>query len=82
MATTPSAVSIPTALGEMPARLWQSPAGRGPGIVLFQEIFGISPYIERRATDLAAAGYVVLAPEFYWRLGESGVANGPDMLAQ
>lgn len=80
IASTP--VSVPTALGTMPAHLWLPPAGRGPGIVLFQEIFGISAYIEKRAADLAQAGYVVLAPEFYWRLGESGVADGPDMLEQ
>lgn len=66
----------------MPAHLWLPASGRGRGILLFQEIFGISPYVQRRAADLAAAGYVVLAPEFYWRLGESGVANGPDMLAE
>lgn len=52
----------------MPARRWLPPTGRGPGVLLIQEIFGVSPYIQRRARDLAAAGYVVLAPELYWRL--------------
>lgn len=82
MPATPLAVSIPTALGEMPGRQWLPAAGRGPGMLLFQEIFGISPYVERRAAELAAAGYVVLAPEFYWRHGISGIANGPDMLGE
>jgi carboxymethylenebutenolidase len=80
--STATAVAIPTALGALPAQLWLPPGGSGPGIVLFQEIFGISPYVERRAAALARAGYVVLAPEFYWRLGESGVANGPEMLTE
>lgn len=66
----------------MPTRLWSPPSGSGPGIVLVQEIFGVSPYIERRAADLAALGYVVLVPEFYWRLGVAGVPDGPDMLAE
>jgi carboxymethylenebutenolidase len=61
-------VTVVTAAGEMPARLWLPPSGRGPGLLLLQEIFGVSGYIQRRSADLAAAGYVVLAPELYWRL--------------
>ena len=61
-------VAIETEAGPMPGRLWLPPAGRGPGLVLLQEIFGVSRYIQRRAADLAGAGYVVLAPELYWRL--------------
>lgn len=53
---------------EMPAHLWQPPSGTGPGLVLLQEIFGVSAYIRQRGADLAALGYVVLAPEIYWRL--------------
>ena len=52
----------------MPARRWLPPSGTGPGVLLLQEIFGVSAYIQRRGADLAAAGYVVLAPELYWRL--------------
>lgn len=66
--------------GEMPAHLWLPAAGRGPGILLVQEIFGVSPYIRRRAADLAALGYVVLVPELFWRLGVAAVPNGPGML--
>ncbi len=54
--------------GTMPAHLWLPADGTGPGILLLQEIFGVSRYIRRRAADLAAAGYLVLAPELYWRL--------------
>lgn len=56
----------------MPAHLWLPESGTGPGLVLFQEIFGISDYIRRRAADLAELGYVVLAPEIYWRSGDVG----------
>jgi carboxymethylenebutenolidase len=69
-------VLIPTESGEMPARLWLPASGTGPGVVLCQEIFGLSPYILSRAEDLAALGYVVLAPEFFWRLGVSAVEEG------
>lgn len=62
-------VTVPTDAGEMPARLWLPSSGTGAGLLLLQEIFGVSRYIQRRAADLAEAGYVVLAPELYWRLG-------------
>ena len=65
------AVTVTTDAGPMPARRWLPPSGRGPGLLLLQEIFGVSRYIQRRAADLAAAGYVVLAPELYWRLDEA-----------
>jgi carboxymethylenebutenolidase len=61
-------VTVPTDDGDMPAYLWLPESGTGPGLVLLQEIFGVSRYIARRGTDLADAGYVVLAPELYWRL--------------
>ena len=65
---TASRVTVPTDAGEMPARLWVPESGSGPGLLLLQEIFGVSAYIARRGADLAAVGYVVLAPELYWRL--------------
>ncbi|RYC05274.1 dienelactone hydrolase family protein [Nocardioides zhouii] len=64
----------------MPAHLWLPASGSGPGVLLLQEIFGISPYIERRAQDLADLGYVVVAPEIWWRQGVSRVAEGPDAM--
>ncbi len=66
-------VSVPTDAGEMPGYLWLPEGGTGPGLLLLQEIFGVSGYIQRRGADLAAAGYVVLAPELYWRLDASAV---------
>ncbi|WP_230977526.1 dienelactone hydrolase family protein [Georgenia yuyongxinii] len=62
-------MTITTADGEMPAHLWLPPSGHGPGVLVLQEIFGVSDYIQRRCADLAALGYVVLAPEIYWRIG-------------
>jgi carboxymethylenebutenolidase len=73
-------VSIETPDGTMPSHLWRPASGSGPGILLLQEIFGISRYVERRGQDLADLGYVVLAPEIFWRLGVSRVEEGPDAL--
>jgi len=61
-------ITIETPTGSMPAHLWLPAGGSGPGIVLVQEIFGVSDYIKSRAQDLADLGYVVCAPEVFWRL--------------
>lgn len=47
-------------------------AGRGPGIVVIQEIFGINQVMRDVADALAARGYFALAPDLFWRL-EPGV---------
>ncbi|GLW09059.1 carboxymethylenebutenolidase [Microtetraspora sp. NBRC 13810] len=59
---------VSTGDGDFDVPLWLPPAGRGPGILLVQEIFGVGPYIRKVAEDLAALGYVVAAPELFWRL--------------
>ncbi len=43
------------------------PAGNGPGLVLWQEIFGVNAHIRRVAEQYALAGFVVLAPDIFWR---------------
>src|SRR3954453_17186890 len=55
--------------GQMPAFVAMPASGHGPGIVVLQEIFGVTDYIKQRARDLASLGYVALAPQLYWRLG-------------
>ncbi len=77
-AATATDVTVPTDTGDVPIRLWLPPAGDGPGIVLLQEIFGVSAYVRRRAADLAALGYVVAAPEIFWRLGVTEPVEGTD----
>lgn len=82
MSRTRLELTVETPDGAMPAHLWLPEVGSGPAVLLLQEIFGVSSYIERRAQDLADAGYVVLAPEIFWRLGVSRVAEGPDSLEE
>jgi carboxymethylenebutenolidase len=50
----------------------------GAGILLLQEIFGVGEYIRHVAEKLTSLGYVVLAPDLYWRI-EKGVALGHGM---
>ena len=68
--------------GQLPADLHLPASGHGPGIVLFQEIFGVTDYVTRRARDLADTGYVVLVPHLYWRLGDRVVQEGGDGLGE
>ncbi|MGI4984345.1 MAG: dienelactone hydrolase family protein [Janthinobacterium lividum] len=42
-------------------------AGKGPAIVLLQEIFGVNAHIRSVADSYAADGYVVIAPDLFWR---------------
>ena len=47
--------------------LWVPDRGSGPGLLLIQEIYGVSDYIRAVAGDLAGLGYVVAAPDLFWR---------------
>jgi carboxymethylenebutenolidase len=44
------------------------PAGRGPGIVLIQEIFGVNAHIRAVADQYAMDGFTVIAPDVFWRM--------------
>ena len=41
------------------------PDGRGPGVVVIQEWWGLVPHIEQIADRLAGEGFVALAPDLY-----------------
>ena len=44
------------------------PTGSGPGILFFREIFGVNQHIRQVADSYAQEGYVVIAPDLFWRL--------------
>lgn len=60
-------IEIETDAGKMPAYLSLPPAGKGPGIILIQEIFGVNAHIRDVADLYAKAGYAVIAPDIFWR---------------
>ena len=41
--------------------------GRGPGIVLLQEIFGVNQWMREVADWYAAHGFTVICPDLFWR---------------
>ncbi len=42
--------------------------GNGPGLLLIQEIFGVNEHIRNVADRWAELGFVVLAPDLFWRI--------------
>jgi carboxymethylenebutenolidase len=59
--------------GEFRAYVAKPEKGSGPGLVLLQEIFGVNQHMRDVADLYAEEGYVVLAPDLYWRV-EPGIA--------
>lgn len=43
------------------------PAGEGPGLLLWPEIFGVNDHIRAIAEQYALDGFVVIAPDVFWR---------------
>lgn len=61
-------ISVPALSGgQFDAYLALPPTGKGPGLVLIQEIFGVNTHIRAVADQYAMDGYVVLAPDVFWR---------------
>ncbi|MTV37577.1 dienelactone hydrolase family protein [Duganella radicis] len=67
METNAKWIDIETSDGTFGAYLSLPRGGKGPGIVLLQEIFGVNQHIRNVADQYAADGYVVLAPDLFWR---------------
>lgn len=65
-------ISIPTADGSFSAYLAEPPSEQAPGIVLIQEIFGVNAAMRELADEFAAAGFVAMVPDLFWRI-EPGI---------
>jgi carboxymethylenebutenolidase len=61
--------------GQMDLHVWTPDAGGSAAILLIQEIFGVGPYIRDVAKRLADAGYVVGAPDVFWRFAPGWEAD-------
>jgi carboxymethylenebutenolidase len=53
--------------GDFRAYLALPASGRGPGVVVLQEIFGVNGFIRDVCHWLADRGYVAIAPDLFWR---------------
>jgi carboxymethylenebutenolidase len=54
--------------GEFAAYLASPASGRGPGIVVIQEIFGVNKVMRDVTDAFAARGYFAICPDLFWRL--------------
>ena len=64
-------------------------SGRGPGMLVFQEIFGVNENIRELSQRLARSGFVALAPDMFWRIeprferkDESGIGDAMAMIGK
>ena len=53
--------------GQFEAYLAVPASGKGPGIVLIQEIFGVNDVMRDIADHYAGLGFAVLCPDLFWR---------------
>lgn len=60
-------IDLPGGQGAFGGHLALPPAGHGPGLLLLQEIFGVNRHIRAVAEQYALDGFVVLAPDLFWR---------------
>jgi carboxymethylenebutenolidase len=73
-------IRIQTRNGEMPAYLARPSTGSGlPVILIAQEIFGLHEHIRDIARRFAALGYLAIAPDYFFRVGDPLAA--PDIAA-
>jgi len=61
-------VSIKGKDGDFTGYLASPGSGRGPGLVVIQEIFGINAVMREIADGMASRGYFACAPDLFWRL--------------
>jgi carboxymethylenebutenolidase len=75
-------VSIVTPDGQCSARVL-TPEGQGPwpAVIFYMDAFGIRPAMLEMAAHLAAAGYVVLLPDLFYRFGAYGPLVPKEVLA-
>lgn len=65
----PSYIDIPAADGgTFRGYFCTPPSGRGPGLVVAQEIFGINANVRETCEMFAREGFVTLAPDLFWRI--------------
>ncbi len=83
MEISSATVQVRAEAGNMPAFLAQPTAeGKYAGVVVVQEAFGLNNHIKEVASRLAGEGYVVLAPDLYYREGPAvvGYDNLPEAI--
>jgi carboxymethylenebutenolidase len=63
--------------GEFSAYLALPSGGRGPGLVVLQEIFGVNANMRAVCDWFAARGFLAICPDLFWRM-EPGLELSPE----
>ncbi|WP_331729076.1 dienelactone hydrolase family protein (plasmid) [Streptomyces sp. NBC_00028] len=80
-AVTGTFVDVPTADGIADAYVTHPDDGRAhPGVLMYQDAFGVRPHLTAMADRLAAAGYTVLVPNVFYRHGRIPVVELPEFI--
>jgi carboxymethylenebutenolidase len=65
-------LTIKTPDGEFSAYVARPAAAKAPAVVVIQEIFGVNAVMREITVELAAAGYLAICPDLFWRI-EPGI---------
>ena len=65
-------MTIQTAGGEFVAYIARPRQAKAPAIVVIQEIFGVNAVMRAIADKFAAAGFIAICPDLFWRI-EPGI---------
>jgi carboxymethylenebutenolidase len=76
--TTQSTQSVRIDDGAMDLYMWTPDTAPKSAVLLLQEIFGVGSYIRSVAERLAEAGYLVGAPDVFWRFAPQWAAEHDD----
>ena len=76
-------IDIPASGNSFQGYLALPKGGKGPGVVIIQEIFGVNSHIRAVADQYAADGYVALAPDIFrkkwWTQKSLGKYGGAEL---
>jgi carboxymethylenebutenolidase len=74
-------ITITTRDGQCPVDVFTPAVGGGPAIISYMDAAGIRPAEREDAERLAAAGYVVLLPDLFYRHGPYGPFDPKELFA-
>jgi carboxymethylenebutenolidase len=61
-------ITIKGADGTFSGYLAKPASGKGPGLVVIQEIFGVNQSMRKMTDAFAEAGFIALCPDLFWRI--------------
>ncbi|CAB3770890.1 dienelactone hydrolase family protein [Paraburkholderia solisilvae] len=67
MSVTSRWIDIPAGSASFGAYQALPKSGKGPAVIIIQEIFGVNGHIRTVAEQYAQDGYVAIAPDIFWR---------------